>query len=270
MSNTGRVVAPRRPGPGKLSKSCARRLPSLKARHGRTIASGACVGPLTSVCSDGVPLRAMSAAKSRHAPAATGLRSRAPHAPQPCAARPRISTQLYIAIVLTVAVGLAGLSIKFAGGTIAVAQRIQTRIRTHRAAGARGGLLAENRRLVDAAMLEARQRRLPPRCRPARQTTPNSAGSCKGSTMRRRLRVPRRFRGGRSARQRGFQAGARRRRRGAIAASRYATSSDDLRAASALSDSNGSTPPKLSLDRLGAKARVRSCGYSLAPALPAC
>jgi hypothetical protein len=43
--------------------------------------------------------------------------------------RPRISAQLYIAIVLTVAVlcGLAGVSIKFAGETIAAAQRIHAR-----------------------------------------------------------------------------------------------------------------------------------------------
>jgi hypothetical protein len=43
--------------------------------------------------------------------------------------RPRISAQLYIAIVLTVAVmcGLAGVSIKFAGETIAAAQRIHVR-----------------------------------------------------------------------------------------------------------------------------------------------
>ena len=44
----------------------------------------------------------------------------------PC---PRILARLYIAIVLTVAVlcGLAGVSIKFAGETIAAAQRTQAR-----------------------------------------------------------------------------------------------------------------------------------------------
>jgi len=43
--------------------------------------------------------------------------------------RPRISAQLHIAIVLTMAVlcGLAGVSIKFAGETIAAAQRIHAR-----------------------------------------------------------------------------------------------------------------------------------------------
>jgi len=70
--------------------------------------------------------------------------------------RPRISAQLYIAIVLTVAVlcGLAGVSIKFAGETIAAAQRIHARGLKPIVLLARAEvLLEENRRLVDAAML---------------------------------------------------------------------------------------------------------------------
>jgi hypothetical protein len=187
--------------------------------------------------------------------------------------RPRIATQHYIAIVLTVAVlcGLAGLSITFAGETIAVAQRIQTRGLEPIVLLARAEvLLEENGRLVDAAMLEAAA------AAAAAQVQTYQANNAELGRLLQRL---------------GYAASAPRSRRFEVAAAQgnavfglaraaggeapsqprtMPPPATTCAAASAWSDSNGSTPPKPASTGSGPRHASRSCGYSLALALPAC
>ena len=171
--------------------------------------------------------------------------------------RPAISAQLYIAIILTVAVlcGLAGVSIKFAGETIAAAQRLQGRGLEPIVLFARAEvLLEENRRRVDAA-------RLGPAAADQLQTyQANSAGLAQllhrlgyapSDPLARRFEV--------AAAQGGaaFGLGGAGTNEGAIAASRYATSAQDLRRRVGVERQQGIDAAEADLYRLGAKARVQ-------------
>jgi diguanylate cyclase (GGDEF)-like protein len=170
--------------------------------------------------------------------------------------RPRISAQLYIAIVLTVAVlcGLAGVSIKFAGETIAAAQRIHARGLKPIVLLARAEvLLEENRRLVDAARLGAAAAQV-------QAYQANNAelaqllqtlGYASSDPLSRRSEVAAAQGGAVFALARA--AGG----EGAVAASRYATSSDDLRRRVGLERQQRIDAAEAGLDRLGAKARVQ-------------
>ena len=174
--------------------------------------------------------------------------------------RPRISAQLYIAIVLTVAVlcGLAGLSIKFAGETIAVAQRIPTRGLEPIVLLARAEvLLEENRRLVDAAMLGAAA------AAAAAQVQTYQANNAELARLLQRLGyaasapLSRRFEVAAAQGDAVFGLARTASGEGAIAASRYATSSDDLRRRIGLERQQRINAAEAGLDRLGAKARVQ-------------
>jgi diguanylate cyclase (GGDEF)-like protein len=171
--------------------------------------------------------------------------------------RPAISAQLYIAIILTVAVlcGLAGVSIKFAGETIAAAQRLQGRGLEPIVLFARAEvLLEENRRLVDAA-------RLGPAA--AAQIQTYQANSAELAQLLHRLGyapsdpLARRFevaaaQGGAAFGLVGAGNG-----EGAIAAWRYATSAQDLRRRVGIERQQRIDAAEAGLYRLGAKARVQ-------------
>src|SRR5262245_6597555 len=124
---------------------------------------------------------------------------------------PAISAQLYLAIILTVAVlcGLAGVSLKFAGETIAAAHRIEGKGLAPIVLLARAEvLMAENRRLVDAAVLGAAAPAA------AAQLQAYQANNAELAQLLNRLGYaptdPLARRGGRSTRRRGLRAGARR------------------------------------------------------------
>jgi diguanylate cyclase (GGDEF)-like protein len=180
--------------------------------------------------------------------------------------RPRISAQLYLAIVLTVVVlcGLAGVGIKFAGETIAAAHRIHAKGLAPIVLLARAEvLLEENRRLIDAAVLGG--------AAAAAQVQPYQANSAELAQLLLGLGyaasdpLSRRFevttaQGGAVLEL--VRAGG---GEGIIAASRYASSNDDLRRRVGLERQQRVYAAEAGLDRLGAKARVQ-IGWILAGA----
>ena len=187
--------------------------------------------------------------------------------------RPRISAQVYIAIVLT------------GGGVVrACGPQHQVRRRDDRCRATDTGegleaivllaraevLLEENRRLVDAAILGAAA------AAAAAQVQTYQASNAELARLLRRLgyaasaplSAPLRVAAAQGDAVFGLALTAS--GEGAIAASRYATSSDDPRHRIGLERQHGSTPPKPASTGSGPRHASRSCGYSLAPALPAC
>jgi diguanylate cyclase (GGDEF)-like protein len=173
--------------------------------------------------------------------------------------RPRISLQLYLAIALTLAVlcGLAGANIKFAAATIAAAQRVQgTGLEPIVRLGHAETLLTEMRRLVDAATLAANTQAVKTAAetyhdhRRAFAALLGSVEPAPADALSRRFEVV-------TAQADAVFANALSRGgEGAIAASRYAASSDDLGRRIASERQARVNAAEAGLDQLATRARL--------------